>query len=125
MNEIMHPDVASDVPWPISVHRVRLPEAPMFPGMATAAPPVDGLPNPVEQYAHEAMDRPANSLAPAAQQPGEPASAAGDALHTETDALLETQGNWTESVRTSVRGNPLASMAAAVVLGAVIARIAR
>jgi multidrug efflux pump subunit AcrB len=41
--------------------------------------------------------------APAAQQLGECASAAGDAIHAKTDPLRDTRDEWVESVRTTVR----------------------
>jgi hypothetical protein len=54
-----------------------------------------------------------------------PRSAAEDAWHAKTDQLRETRDEWVESMRSAVRSNSLACIAAAVALGAVIARITR
>ena len=125
MNENTHSDGASDVPWPTSDHRVRVPDTSMLPGSEKAAPALVGLLNHAGQGAYETIDRLADSAAPAAQQLGERVSAAGNALHAKTDQLRDTRDEWVESVRTTVRRNPLASIAAAIALGAVIARITR
>jgi hypothetical protein len=125
MNETTHTDGASDVPWPTSDHRGRVPDTSMLPGSEKSAPAVVGVLNSAVRGAHDTIDRIADSVAPAAQQLGERVSAAGDAFHAKTDLLRDTRDEWVESVRTTVRGNPLASIAAAVALGAVIARITR
>jgi ElaB/YqjD/DUF883 family membrane-anchored ribosome-binding protein len=125
MNETNQVDGASDVPWPTSDHRVRVPDTSMLPGSEKAPSAVVGLLNHAVQGAHETIDRLADSAAPAAQQFGEQVSAAGDALHAKTDQLRDTGNEWVESVRTTVRSNPLASIAVAIALGAVIARITR
>ena len=52
-------------------------------------------------------------------------SAAGDALNARSDQLRETRDEWVDGMRSTVRGNPLACVAAAVVLGVVIARFGR
>jgi len=59
------------------------------------------------------------------RQLGENISAAEDALHAKTDQLRNTRDEWVESMRTTVRRNPLVSVAAALALGAVVARITR
>ena len=56
---------------------------------------------------------------------GASVSATEDALHVKTGPLADMRSEWIESLRTKVRGNPLACVAAAVTLGAVIARYAR
>jgi ElaB/YqjD/DUF883 family membrane-anchored ribosome-binding protein len=125
MSEITRPDGASDVPWPTSDHRIRVPDPSMLPGSEKPGPALVGLLNDAVQGAHETIDRLADSAAPAAQQLGERVSAAGDALQAKADQLRDTGNEWVESVRTTVRSNPLASVAAAMALGAVIARITR
>jgi hypothetical protein len=97
----------------------------MLPASEKSAPAVVDILNSAVQGAHDTIDHIADSVAPAAQQLGERVSAAGDAMHAKTDQLRGTRDEWVESLRTTVRGNPLASMAAAVALGAVIARITR
>jgi len=51
--------------------------------------------------------------------------AAEEALHAKADQLRETRDAWAENVRDSVRRNPLVSVAAALTLGALVARITR
>ena len=58
-------------------------------------------------------------------QLGESVSSAVETLHAKTDRLRETRDEWVEGVRSTVRSNPLASVAAALALGAVIARVGR
>lgn len=48
-----------------------------------------------------------------------------NAVQAETDALRHQRDAWVESVRTTVRSNPLAAVAGALALGAVIARLLR
>lgn len=98
MNESNHLDSTSQVSWPQGEHLGQDP-----------APTI----------------LPENEGVPAAQQLSETARAVKDALHVKTDQLRATRNEWTESVRTTVRGNPLAAVAAGVMLGALIARITR
>ncbi|MDP1692042.1 MAG: hypothetical protein Q8L49_08870 [Burkholderiaceae bacterium] len=138
MNETNNPASASDVPWPTSDNRVRAPDTSMLPrsekatpaavgllGSEKAAPAAVGLLKSAAQGAHATIDRFADSAEPAVRQLGESVAAAGETLHAKTDQLRDTGDAWVESVRTTVRGNPLTSVAAAFALGAVIARITR
>jgi ElaB/YqjD/DUF883 family membrane-anchored ribosome-binding protein len=125
MNETIHPDGASDVPWPTSDHRVPVPDTSMLPGSEKAPPAAVGLLKNAVQGAHDTIDRLADGAAPAVQRLGESVSAAAQALSVRTDQLRETRDAWVEGVRSTVRDNPLASVAAALALGAVIARITR
>ena len=125
MNASIRPDGASDVPWPTSDHRVRVPDTSMLPGSEQAAPAGVGLLDHAAQGAYDTIERLADSAAPAAHQLGEQVAAAGEAMHAKTAALRDTRDEWVESVRSTVRSKPLASIAAALVLGAVIARITR
>lgn len=125
MNETLHPDSASDVRWPTSEHRVRLPDTSMLPGSEQAPPAAVGLLKNAVQGAHNTIDRLADRAAPAVQQLGDSVSAAAEALNLKTDKLRKTRDEWVEGARTTVRSNPLACVAAALALGAVIARITR
>ena len=125
MNEIIHPERPSDVPWLTDDQRVRVPDTSMLPGSEKAPPAVVGLLKQAVQGAHDTIDRLADSASPAVRHLGESVSAAGETLHAKTDQLRETRDAWAEGVRTKVRSNPLASIAAALALGAVIARITR
>lgn len=125
MIETSHPDSASDVPWPSGDHRVRVPDTSMLPQTETAAPVAVGLPKTAVQGAHDTLDRLADSAAPAVRQLGEGVAAAGETLHAKADQLREKRDEWAEGLRGTVRSNPLAAVAAALALGAVIARITR
>jgi hypothetical protein len=46
-------------------------------------------------------------------------------MHAKTDQMRETRDEWVGSVRSTVRTNPLASVAAALALGALIAHLIR
>ena len=125
MNETIHPDIASNPPWLTSDQRVQMPDATVLPDSETAAPQALGVLNNAVQGAHNTLDRIAESAAPAAQQLDDSVAAAAEALHAKTDQLRETRDAWAEGVRSTVRSNPLACVAGALALGAVIARITR
>lgn len=125
MNEITPPDGASDVPWPTRDHRARVPDTCMLPGSEKAPPPAIGVLKNAVQGAHDTIDRLASSAAPAVHQLGDTVSAAAEALNVKTGQLRDTRDEWAESLRSTVRCNPLAAMAGAVVLGVVIARLTR
>lgn len=125
MNETNNPTSPSDVPWPTSVPRVGAPDTSMFPGSEKAAPAAVGLLKNAVQGAHDTIDHLADRAEPAVRQLDESISAAGETLHAKTDQLRETRDEWVEGVRCTVRTNPLASVAAAFALGAVIARLSR
>lgn len=125
MNEAINQDSASNAPWPTGDHRVRVPNTSMLPGSEKAPPASVGMLRNAVQGAHETIDRLADSAAPAVRQLGESVAAAGETLHAKTDQLRETRDEWVEGVRSTVRRNPLACVAAALALGAVIARITR
>lgn len=84
-----------------------------------------GLLGTAVQGAHDTIDRLAVAAAPAVHQLGERVTAAEDALQEKADQLRGTRDAWAESLRCTVRENPLASIAAAFTLGALLARIAR
>jgi hypothetical protein len=125
MNETIHPDSASAVPWPTGDHRLQVSDTSMLPGSEKAPPAAVGLLKNAVQGAHDTIDRLADSAAPAVRQLGESVAAAGETLHAKADQLRETRDEWVEGVRSTVRSNPLASVAAAFALGALIARIIR
>lgn len=124
MNEITHPTNLSDVPWPTSDTRPRLPDPSVLPGSDKAAPTVGLLKNAV-QGAHTTLDRLADRAEPAVRHLGETVTSAEQALHAKTHQLRVTGDAWAEGMRTTVRSNPLVWVAAAFALGAVIVRITR
>ena len=96
VNETPHNHSASDVPWLTSDRRKHAPDASML-----------------------------RSGAPVAAQLADGVSAAEKTVQEEAEHLRETGSAWVESMRATVRGNPLACLAAAVATGAVIVRMAR
>jgi len=123
MNEHLGNDSASDVPWPTSDHRVRVPDTSMLPGSEKAAPAAVGLLRNAVQGAHHTIDRMAERATPAVQQLGERVSAAGEVLTAKTEQLRVKRDDWAEGARSTVRRNPLASIAGALALGALLARL--
>jgi hypothetical protein len=103
MNESNPPDGVPDGHWPAAT---------------------DSL-NRVVQGAHDAVDRFADSAAPKVRQLGQSVSSAETAVRARVDQLGRTRDEWAESLRGRVRSNPLTAIAAAMALGAVIARITR
>lgn len=125
MNVTSHPDSTSDHPWPSGNPLVQTPETSMLPGSEKTPPAAVGLLKNAVQGAHETIDRLAESAAPAVRQLGDTGAAAGEGLHAKTDQLREKRDEWAEGMRSTVRSNPIAAVATALALGAVIARITR
>lgn len=125
MNEHLGTDSASDVPWPTSDHRVRVPDTSMLPGSEKAPPPAAALLKQAVQGAHHTIDRLADRAAPAVHQWGRGVSAATEALSAKTEQLREARDDWAASARSSVRRNPLVSVLGALALGAMLARLLR
>jgi ElaB/YqjD/DUF883 family membrane-anchored ribosome-binding protein len=125
MNQTIYPNSASDVPWPTSDHRVRAAETSTLSGSDKAPPTAVDLLKSAAQGAHDTVDRFADRATPAVQRLGDSVRAAEEALHAKAHQLRDTRDEWVEGVRTTVRSNPLVSVAAALAVGAVIARITR
>ena len=125
MNETNPPASTSDPSWPDDDHRLRVPDTSMLPGSEKAPPPAVNLLKQAVRGAHDGIDRLAETVTPAVRRLGESVSAAEEALQAKSAQLRDTGDEWVDSVRTTVRRNPLACVAAAVALGAVIARITR
>lgn len=87
--------------------------------------PATDLMKRVVQGAHDTVDRLAHDAAPAVQRMEQGVSHASDALKARAEQARVTRQEWTESVRGTVRDHPLVSLAAALAIGAVVARIAR
>lgn len=125
MNSTTDSSAASDGSWPHGDHAAPVPNTSMLPGAEKAPAPAVELMGRVVRGAHETIDRLADSAAPTVRHIGERLSSAEETLHAKTDQLRETRDAWTESLRSTVRGSPLAAIAAALVLGAFIARMKR
>lgn len=119
------PKPVSDGTWPGHEHHVPVADTSMLPETEKAAPAAVDLLNRAVQGAHATIDRLADSAAPTVRQLGERMAGADDALQAKAGQLRETRDEWAESVRSTVRSNPLACVAGALVLGALIARITR
>ena len=83
----------------------------------------DDLIGRIAQTAHDTIDRLAESAAPHVNRLQENLS--GDALHQRADEMRELGDEWVESVRSTVRENPLAAVGVAVAVGLLIARLSR
>lgn len=125
MNQTTQTDLVSDVPWPTSGDRARVPDTSMLPGSELPPPAAVGMLKHATQGAHDTIDRLAESATPAVRKLGDSVSAAADTLQLKTSQLRHTRDAWAEGARTTVRNKPLAAVAAALVLGAVIARLTR
>ncbi len=125
MNEPLGTDSASEVPWATSDHRVRVPDTSMLPGSEKTPPATVGMLKQAVQGAHHTIDRLADRAAPAVHQIGHSVAAASEAITARTERLREARDDWAEGARTTVRRNPLASIATALALGALIARLLR
>ncbi|RZI84858.1 MAG: hypothetical protein EOP38_07365 [Rubrivivax sp.] len=77
------------------------------------------------QSAHEAIDRVAAKAGPAVEQLHSAANSAADALRAKADALGDLEDQWIDTARDYVRTNPLTAVAAGVLLGVLISRLAR
>lgn len=92
---------------------------------AADAGPGEDLLGRVVQGAHEGIDRLAETAAPHLQKLQEGVSAAGDTLRVKTDEARELGDEWAESLRSTVRENPLTALLAAAALGVLVARLSR
>lgn len=123
MNHNLFPERASDVPWP--THRVAVPDTSMLRDSDGAGPEsVETLMSAVEG-ADDSPDTLSARAAPAARELGEDASTAGQTRQPASARVLKVGDEWADGVRDTVRKNPLATVAAAVTLGVLLARIVR
>lgn len=81
--------------------------------------------NRVVQGAHNTIDKLAESAAPHVHRLEQGVSSAGESLHARADHAREVGDEWAESLRTTVRENPLATVATALAVGWLIARLTR
>lgn len=125
MNDINPPVSTSEQAWSDDDHRMRVPDTSLLPGSEKVPAPAVNLLKQAVRGAHDSIDRLAETVTPAVRRLGESVTAAEVALHAKSDQLRETGDQWAHSMRTTVRRNPLACVAAAVALGALIGRISR
>lgn len=79
----------------------------------------------VAEGAHKTIDRLAEQATPHVQRLQEAMGGATDMLDERADQLRETADEWMETLRCTVRDNPLAAIGAALALGVVFARLTR
>jgi hypothetical protein len=125
MNHDHTPADMADVPWPTSSTRVAVPDTSMLPGSEHAPLAAVGMLNTAVRSAHDSIDRLASSAAPAVQHMGERVEAASSTLHKQGEQLRQTRDQWTQGARLAVREHPLAAVAGALLLGALVARLTR
>ncbi len=116
------PPAAADAPAGPGA-RARVPDTSMLPGSEKPPPAALNLLNHAVQGAHEALDRFSDRARPVARQVGEQVSNTEAALQAQTAQWRQTGDEWADSLRGRVRDNPLVAMAAAALLGAVLARL--
>ena len=81
--------------------------------------------NRVVQSAHHAIDRLAETAGPTVQRVQDGVHAASDAISQRASDARELGDEWTETLRTTVRDNPITAIAAALAVGVLIARLSR
>jgi ElaB/YqjD/DUF883 family membrane-anchored ribosome-binding protein len=97
--------------------------APAAGSTAAAGASGEDLMRRVVQGAHSTIDRLADTAAPAVSKLQESVAGAGNKLHAGADHMREVGDEWAESLRSTVRENPLASVAVALAVGMLIARL--
>jgi hypothetical protein len=77
----------------------------------------------VVRTAHDTVDRLAQSVAPHVQRLTQGGSNTNEALHARVDQARDMGDEWTESLRSTVRENPVAAVVAALAVGVLLARM--
>lgn len=77
----------------------------------------------VVQGAHETIDRLAERAAPHVHRLQEGVSTTQESLQARAGQLRDTGDEWAESLRCTVRDNPLAAVATALAVGVLIAKL--
>lgn len=113
------PDVARTSPMPGAMGT----DSALADSTRDTAARTDDLIGRIAQSAHETIDRLAETAAPHVNRLQE--SLSGDALHQRADQVRELRDEWTESLRETVRENPLAAVGIALAVGVLIARLTR
>ncbi len=125
MNSTHQTAPATAAPNPTSGHWPHVPSTSMLPGTETAPPAAVESFSRAVRGAHQAVDRFADSATPRIQQLSDGVANAEAAVRARADQVSRTGVEWTASVRNTVRSYPLCALAAALALGAVIARVTR
>lgn len=91
---------------------------------ANGSPP-DALLHTMADGAHQTIDRLAGQVTPQVQRLQDNMAGATEMLEERADQIREMSDAWLDSLRCSVRDNPLAAVGAAMVLGLLAARLSR
>ncbi|HLL13272.1 MAG TPA: hypothetical protein VK439_11340 [Rubrivivax sp.] len=94
-------------------------------GSTTATRPQSDVLTRVVQGAHNAIDKLADTVAPHVQRLEQGVGTASESLHLRADHAREVGDEWAESLRSTVRENPLAAVATALAVGLLVARLTR
>jgi ElaB/YqjD/DUF883 family membrane-anchored ribosome-binding protein len=95
------------------------------PDTTTTTRPQSDVLNRVVQGAHQTIDKLAETAAPHVQRLEQGVASASETLHARADHVREVGDEWAESLRSTVRENPLAAVATALAVGLLIARLTR
>ena len=79
----------------------------------------------VAEGAHQTIDRLAEQATPHVQRLQENMAGASDLLGERADQIREVTDEWVETLRCTVRENPLAAVGAAIAVGLLVARLTR
>lgn len=79
----------------------------------------------VVRSAHDTVDKLADKAKPQIQRLQEGAGSASDSLHARVDQARDMGDQWAQSLRATVRENPLAAVGTALALGLIVARLSR
>jgi ElaB/YqjD/DUF883 family membrane-anchored ribosome-binding protein len=94
-----------------------------MPGSSASGSDADDILDRVVQGAHQTIDRLAEGAKPAVHKLQEGVTSASDELHHRADQAREMGDQWAESLRSTVRDNPLAAIATAVAVGMLLAKL--
>ncbi len=115
----------SDSPYTSTPALTPSSDGPVGPGGNGAVLHQQALTDRMAQGAHHTIDRLADTAAPHMQRLEEAVAGASLQLKNQARHARETGDEWAESLRTTVRRNPLAAVATAMAIGALISRITR
>ena len=112
----------TSIPFPISPAPAAPSAGEQAPAAAAATAPILDR---VVRSAHDTIDRLAETAAPHVQKLEATVGSASEQLQANAERARELGDEWAESLRCTVRDNPLAAVAVALVAGALIARLVR
>lgn len=115
----------SDSPYTSPLAQTSKTEGAMEPAGNGSAVHHQALTDRVAQGAHHTIDRLAESVAPHVERLEDAVSGAGLRLKNQAKQARETGDEWVDGLRVTVRRNPLAAVATALAIGALIARFTR